>query len=179
MKKMALLLSLLLVSNIAHSETHGRRLGAHVHGTIKIEMAVEGKSVDLSIDGPAESFVGYEYTPKSAKEKKAWAQAVATWNKQLLSKLFIFDKSLGCKINSASFRQEMDEEENKDAKKEAGIHSDINAEAKVTCAIDLAGQSLVVALKKNFPKIKKLAVELVGTETKTIDINSDEQTIKL
>lgn len=168
--------------NIAHAESHGKSKGAHVHGTIKIEMAVEGKSLDLSIDGPAESFVGFEYTPKTANEKKAWSDAESTWNKQLLSKLFILDKSLGCKIVSASFKQEVEEADSinsREAKKEAGVHSDINAEAKVTCSKDLAGQNLVVALKKNFPKIKKLAVELLGTETKTIDINSDEQTIKL
>ena len=176
---MSLIFSLLLISTVANAESHGKSLGAHVHGTIKIEMAVEGKSLDLSIDGPAESFVGFEYSPKTSSEKKSWSAAEKTWNTDLLTKLFILDKNLGCKITSASFKQEMDKDENKDAKKEAGIHSDINAEAKVTCAKELKGQNLIVALKKNFPKIKKLAVEFIGSVTKTIDIQSDEQTIKL
>jgi hypothetical protein len=179
MKKRSLLIFLLLISSFANAESHGKSKGAHVHGTIKIEMAVEGKTIDLSIDGPAESFVGFEYTPKTASEKKAWSNAETTWNKDLLTKIFRLDKSLGCKITSATFKQEMDEEENKDAKKEAGVHSDINADAKITCNKELLGQNLMVALKKNFPKIKKLAVELIGSETKTIDIISDEQTIKL
>lgn len=185
MKKISLVLSTLLFSNLAFAEPHGKSTAAHVHGTIKIEMAVEGKTIDIDIDGPAESFVGFEYAPKSAAEKKAWKDAENLWTKDLLAKLFILDKSLGCKISSSSFKQEMDEHKDshdkKDSKnsKEAGVHSDIEAEGKITCAKDLAGQNLVVALKKHFPKIKSLALELVGNETKTIAINSNEQTIKL
>ena len=180
MKKMSLFLASLLISNIALADHHGKSKGAHVHGTIKIEMAVEGKTIDIDIDGPAESFVGFEYTPKTAKEKKAWSDAETLWTKDLISKLFILDSSLGCKVTEASFKQEVDEDHTaKDTKKEAGVHSDIEAEGKITCLKDLAGQNLVVALKKHFPKIKKLAVELVSTETKTIDINEASQTIKL
>lgn len=182
MKTIPFVLSLALLSNIAMADSHehGKSKGAHVHGTIKIEMAVEGKTIDIDIDGPAEAFVGFEYAPKSAKEKKAWSDAEALWKKDLLTKLFVLDKSLGCTASEASFKQEMEEEEDhKDHKKEAGVHSDIEASAKILCSKDLAGQNLVVALKKHFPKIKNLAVELVSTETKTIDINGSEQTIKL
>ena len=88
---------------------------------------------------------------------------------------------MGCKISQSSFKQETDEHKDgqTDEHKEAGVHSDIEAKAKILCSKDLAGQNLVIALKKNFPKIKKLALELVGNETKTIVINSNEQTIKL
>ncbi len=182
MKKTSLVLTALLMSNIALADHHGKSTEAHVHGTIKIEMAVEGKTIDIDIDGPAESFVGFEYAPKSAAEKKSWSDAENLWKKDLITKLFVLDKSLGCKISEASFKQEMedhhDAKESKD-KKESGVHSDIEAEGKITCAKDMAGQNMVVAIKKHFPKIHKLAVELVSKETKTIDINSNEQTIKL
>lgn len=144
-------------------------MGAHVHGEIKIEMAVEGKKLEISIDGPAESFVGFEYSPKTAEEKKAWTRAENLWKKELLSKLFILDKSLGCVVTNASFKQEV----------ESTSHSDIEAEAEITCSKDLSNQDMIVAVKKHYSKIHKLSVVLVSQEAKTIAIKSNEQLIKL
>ncbi len=187
MKKMSLVLSALLISNIALAEhhNHGKSQDAHVHGALKMEMAVEGKTIDIDIDGPAESFIGFEYAPKTAKEKKTFADAEALWTKELLTKLFILDAKLGCKVTEASFKQEVEDhkenhkEHHKDHKKEAGVHSDIEAEAKITCTGDLKGQNLTVNLKKHYSHIKKLVVDLVGSEVKSIEINQATQAIKL
>jgi len=151
-KKMSLVLSMLLLATPAfaqHKHDHGKGLGAHEHGAIKLEIAVEGKSIEVDLDGPAESFIGFEYAPKTDKEKKAFKDAEALWTKDLLTKLFVLDKKLGCTSSEVSFKQEMDEDHNKGAKKESGTHSDIEAEAKIVCAPDLKGQKLTVAEKKN------------------------------
>ena len=179
MKKISLLFSFLVFSTTTLANEHGKGVGAHEHGSIKLEVAVEGKIIELDIDGPAESFVGFEYSPKTAKEKKTWADAESLWNKDLLTKLFILDKKLGCTSSEVSFKQEVDEEGHKASKKEAGVHSDVEAKAKITCAQDLKGQSLTVGLKKHFPHIKKLTIDLVGSETKTIDVKRSLETIKL
>lgn len=182
MNKIILIISTLLISNIALADTHGKSTAAHVHGTIKIEMAVEDKKINIDIDGPAESFVGFEYKAKSKAEKKAWANAENLWKKDLITKLFVLDKGLGCVVTKATFEQEVDEKhetKNSKGKQEAGVHSDIEAKAEITCAKDMAGQVLIVAIKKHFPNIHKLAVELISTETKTIEIKSNEQLIKL
>lgn len=182
MKKMSLVLSLLLLSNIALADKHqhGKSQDAHVHGALKVEMAVEGKTLEIDIDGPAESFIGFEYLPKTDKEKKTFSDAQALWTKDLLGKLFVLDAKLGCKITESSFKQEVeDHNDHKNHKKEAGVHSDIEAEAKITCDGDLKGQNLAVNLKQHFSHIKKLVVDLVGTEIKSIEIKQASQTIKL
>lgn len=185
MKKMSLVLSTLLLSSMALAEDHhhGKGLGAHEHGAIKLEMAVEGKTLEIGLDGPAESFIGFEYTPATAKEKKTYADAESLWTKDLLTKLFVLDKKLGCKVSDVSFKQEIDAEETKEAtallkkgeKKESGIHSDVEAKAKITCAQDLKGQTVTVSVKKNYPHIKKLSIDLVGSEVKSIDAKAVEE----
>lgn len=185
MKKMSLVLSALLLSSVALAEDHhhGKGVGAHEHGAIKLGMAVEGKMIELDLDGPAESFFGFEYTPATAKEKKAYNDAESLWTKDLLTKLFVLDKKLGCKSSEVSFKQIIDEEETKEAmvllkkgeKKESGIHSDVEAKAKISCAQDLKGQSVVVSVKKNYPHIKKLSIDLVGSEVKSIDAKAVEE----
>jgi hypothetical protein len=182
---MSLVLSTLLLSSIALAEDHhhGKGLGAHEHGAIKLEMAVEGKTLEIDLDGPAESFIGFEYTPFTAKEKKTFSNAESLWTKNLLTKLFVLDKKLGCKASEVSFKQEIDEEETKEAqaklklgsKTESGVHSDIEAKAKITCAQDLKGQSVTVSVKKQYPRIKKLSIDLVGLEVKSIDAKAVEE----
>ncbi len=184
MKKMTLILSTLLVSSVALADHHhGKGMGAHEHGAIKLEMAVEGKTIELDLDGPAESFLGFEYTPSTAKEKKTFSDAESLWTKDLLTKLFVLDKKLGCTSSEVSFKQEIDEDETKEAqaklkkgaKKEAGIHSDVEATAKIICTQDLKGQTVVVSVKKHYPHIKKLSIDLVGSEVKSIDAKAVEE----
>ncbi|MEA9356371.1 DUF2796 domain-containing protein [Bacteriovorax sp. PP10] len=183
---MSLILSTLLLSSVALAASHhdhAKGLGAHEHGAIKLGMAVEGKTIDLDLDGPAESFFGFEYTPSTAKEKKAFNDAESLWTKDLLTKLFVLDKKLGCTSSEVSFKQEIDEEETKEAqaklkkgeRKESGIHSDVEAKAKIICTQDLKGQTVVVSLKKSYPHIKKLSIDLVGSEVKSINAKAVEE----
>ena len=179
MKKMSLVLSmfLLVTPTFAH-EHHSKGLCAHEHGAIKLEIAVEGKTIEIDLDGPAESFIGFEYKPTTEKEKKTFNDAESLWTKDLLTKLFVLDKKLGCMSSEVTFKQENEEDKSKDAKKESGIHSEIEAKAKITCAQDLKGQKVLVSVKKHYPHIRKLTLDLVGSETKSIEAKATEE-IKL
>ncbi len=179
MKKISLVFALALMSSAAFSEhhNHGKGLGAHSHGSIELDIAVEGKVIEVEIDGPSESFLGFEYKPVTDKEKKSFSEAEALWTKELLTKLFVLDKKLGCTTSEIKFEQEL-EDHDKNEKKEAGVHSDIEAKAKITCMQELKGETLTVNVKKHYPKIKKLTIDLVATETKKIEA-SNSQEIKL
>lgn len=186
MKNMSLILSALLLSSVAlardHHHKHGKGIGAHEHGAIKLEMAVEGKTIEIDLDGPAESFLGFEYKPVTVEEKKVFSAAESLWKKDLLTKLFVLDKKLGCKSSEVSFKQDIDEDEkpakrthDRDSRKASGIHSDVEAKAKIICAKDLKGQTIVVSVKKNYPHIKKLSIELVGSSVQSIDAKEVEE----
>ena len=181
MRKMSFIISILVMSFVSLAQAndqhhhHEKGLGSHEHGAIKLEIAVEGKTIDIDIEGPAESFIGFEYTPKTEKEKKAFSDAQSLWTQDLLTKLFILDQNLGCTVTETSFKQEVEE---KKSKKQTGIHSDIEAEAKITCSMELKGLPMTVAVKKHFPKIKKLTIDLIGSETKSINAKASER-IKL
>jgi hypothetical protein len=140
-------------------------LGAHVHGALKLDLAVENNSLFFDLDGPAEAILGFEHAPKSAADKKTFAEAETIWKKDFLSKLFILDKKLDCKTSEVTFKQVM----------EGGSHSDVEAQTKVTCAEKLSGQVLTVALKKQFPHIKKLTIEVIGSEVRSIDSKPVEE----
>jgi hypothetical protein len=149
-------------------------------------MAVEKNIIEIDIDGPAESFLGFEYLPKTAKEKKLFSDLETKWTKHLET-LITFDKKLDCKVNEASFKQVIDEKETAEEqaklkntkKKESGIHSDVEAKAKLTCSSDLNGSEVTISMKKTFKNIKKLSVEILGTETKSVEITKPVQVFKI
>lgn len=177
MKKTIISFALLAINQTMGSE---HSLGAHEHGSIKVGMAIEKNMVEIEIDGPAESFLGFEYLPNTAKEKNLFNNLKVRWIKNL--ELFIaFDKKLHCKTTEASFEQVLDDEkENKsNDKKMKGTHSDLEAKAKLTCSGKLNGTEVRISLKKNFPNIKKLFVEIIGTETKSIEITKAVQILKI
>lgn len=161
----------LLVSASAfgqHKEHH-TSLGAHEHGTVKMAMAIEGRKVEIDMDGPSESFLGFEHIAQSKNDLLALKRAKELWNVEILSKLVMLDSKLNCKIDSASFEQTKPE----------GEHSEIEATAQFTCATDLKGSDMKIGLKDKFPKIKKLKLEIIGAQSKVIDIKKTIEHVKL
>ena len=182
--KTPFILSVLLATSLASASEHS--LGAHEHGTLKLGMAVEKNSVDIDLDGPTESFISFEYLPKTEKEKKVFNNVKNLWEKHFLE-LVTFDKKLNCKISEANFKQIIDQKETAEAqamikdakKKEEGVHSDIEAKAKISCSGDIAGTNVQISLKKQFKNIKKLTVEVISNETKSVEITKPVQSFKI
>ena len=168
MKNTLLIISLLL-SLPTFSGEHA--LGAHEHGSIKLGLAVEKNIVELDIDGPAESFIGFEYLPRTEKEKKVFNNAKNLWEKNFFQ-LVSFDKKLNCKVAEASFTQVLEGTE-------SSGHSDIEAKAKISCMAPVAGTEVQVSLKKYFKNIKKLSAEILSTNTKSVEITKLVQVLKL
>lgn len=163
-----LLLSLISTSTFADNHKHHKQK-SHEHGSAKLEIAVEGNVIDIDLESPAESILGFEHAPKSDAEKMAYATAENKWKKNLMSDLFVLDKSLECMETENSFKQEME-----DHGKKSGTHSEIEAEVKITCKKDPKGQFLTVNLRKHFPKMKKLKIDIVGSTTSSVQAKEIE-----
>lgn len=181
----SMVVSLILLTKI-NAFAMEKNLSAHEHGSVKLAIAVEGNSVDFELDGPTESFINFEYLPKSPKEKEIFQNTKNLWNVKFLE-LISFDKNLNCKLSESSFNQVIDEKETAEEqakikdpkKKEQGVHSDILAKAKVICAKSVIGSEVKISLKKNFKNIKKLMAEILSKDTKSIEIKSESQIVKL
>jgi hypothetical protein len=49
--------------------------GAHVHGLVKLDVAVDAKTLTVQLEAPLDSLVGFEHRPRTAAQKQA-AEAV-------------------------------------------------------------------------------------------------------
>ena len=170
MKQILVLTLCFLASTAALADKHGHghgSLGSHEHGAVTLGIAIDGQTIELDLEGPAESFLGFEHAPKSEKDKKVLAQVKALWESKS-SELVKFDSKLGCVQQEAKFEQEID-----------GSHSEIEASATYACKAKPDGSVAIINLKNHFSEIKKLKVEVVGKQTKEFNINEKSQKITL
>lgn len=159
---------------------HKHALDAHEHGTVKLAFAIEDKTMEVDMEGPAESFIGFEHMPKTENEKLAFSRAQSLWTAELLTKLIMVDSRLNCQIDSATFEQISEAPAAEKKGKKAGEHSEIEAKAKISCkAAGFKGTDVKIGIKDKFPKIKDLTLEVLGTETKSLKIKKTIESVRL
>ena len=92
MKHFLILGTLLLSAPFAYGK---KTLKSHVHGHVKLSVVVDKKQAFIELEGPAESFLGFEHRPKTAKEKASWKNLQSIW-KNKINDMFSIEKSLNC-----------------------------------------------------------------------------------
>lgn len=157
----------LLVSSSAFADKHGHSLGSHEHGAVTLGIAIDGQTIELELEGPAESFLGFEHAPVNQKDKNIFTQTKSLWESKK-SELIKFDSKLGCVQEKAKFEQIIE-----------GNHSEIEASATFLCKMKPDGSVAVVNFKNHFSGIKKLKVEVVGKQSKEFNIKEKSQKINL
>lgn len=143
-------------------------LPSHSHGSVHLDIGVEGKQFLVMLKSPAESFLGFEYSPKSEKEKQALQELKMSWNKNLLLLIEAIDFN-DCKISNSKIEQDVESEG----------HSDISAEAIIICEKDVSGRSLSVELKKSYKRINTIFVQLIRADGTALNQKFDQSSFTL
>jgi hypothetical protein len=88
-------LVLLPLASLALAQQH-----AHTHGRLALDVAVDAKSITLTMEAPLDNFLGFERAPRTDAERKS----VAAMVKQLKAadKLFVTDPRAECQLASVT-----------------------------------------------------------------------------
>lgn len=152
-----------------HKHSHSKTQKAHDHGAAEINLAVEGKKVDIEFHAPAQAIVGFEYVPTSAADKKKQADAIAGL-KANIAKMIVFDPKLGCTIVAKSVEVENPEPD----------HAEVDGDFEATCAQPPAGSKVTFGVTKAYPGLTTVKVQAVGKSGSTgAEIKSDKGTVTL
>ncbi|MEE4095136.1 DUF2796 domain-containing protein [Pseudomonas viridiflava] len=163
----------LAVANAAeeHDHDHGAEhgsLGAHEHGVGRLDVVLEGKTLEFEFDSPAMNIVGFEHEATSAEDKAKLAKA-----REFLLKpnsLFSIADAANCsatsvKVESPLFGDKDDdhEEHAKDGGADHHEHSEIHGTYKFVCDAPAILKKLDLSqIFKTFPDTKKLQVQLIS-----------------
>jgi hypothetical protein len=173
MRPLLLAVALLPLAAQAHDEHEHGSLGKHEHGVAQLNVALDGKTLELEMDSPAMNFVGFEHAATSDADK-ATVAAVQAQLKQPLQ-LLALPASAQCSVQSVELssplfgdapKAEDHDHEHADGdhdEHEGHQHADIDAHYQLTCAQPQDLASLDFApLFKRFPATQKIQVQLIG-----------------
>ncbi|MFF7106268.1 DUF2796 domain-containing protein [Pseudomonas sichuanensis] len=150
-----------------HDHDHGT-LAAHEHGVAKLNVVLDGNTLELELDSPAMNLVGFEHAASTDADKAKVAAARQQLEQPL--KLFGLAQAAGCKdeaqeLQSPLFGDAAHADDDGDAHEhEHGHqHADVNAHYQFTCATPAKLAQLDLdPLFKTFPQTQKINVQLIG-----------------
>lgn len=171
-----ILLSLLALNSFSKEKGPHREHEAHQHGAGTLGIAFEENKGRLEFKIPSESIVGFEYTPKTDKDKKTKESQLAKLEGQIAN-MVVFDSALKCQITKDKVEVVKDEKESAEAHAE---HSDVIANFNVGCEKDPVGTKITFNFQKQFPKIRDLDVQIItGSVQKSVEAKKNGTTVDL
>ncbi len=186
-----------------HDQDKGHRQhGSHVHGIAALNLALEGREVQIELDSPAANIVGFEHAPSSEADHAALDKAVAMLEDG--DRLFKFNDNAGCRMETAKVASELlDEEHEGHAEEKTGehaheakerhdhedhegegegegeTHSEIEATYHFECNAPGKLTQLTIELFEAFPGMEKLKVQyVIESEQGAAELTATDHTVK-
>lgn len=132
---------------------------AHEHGAAKLDVAVSGNAIVLTLDTPLDSVVGYERAPRNEAERNRATQAEATLRDA--GKLFAFDTAAGCSAGKVELKAPVLGWGGAPPAKETG-HADLEATFEFSCQDATKARALEHQLFTAFKSLKRIDVQVAG-----------------
>lgn len=146
----------LLAPHAAAQEQH-----AHVHGLLKLDVAVDGPTLTLAIDSPLDNIVGFERAPNNPAEKKQVEQALARL--RAADTLFQIDPAAGCKIAQIDLDAPLLGLGSVQAKGAAG-HADLEGRFTFRCNDAARVRYIDIALFTAFRNLRQIDAQIAAPQ---------------
>lgn len=144
MTRCIVLIALLALTSTAFA--HGK----HVHGEARLEIAIDKESVELALEMPLDSAVGFEHAPKDAQQKAALDDALRRLGEAGAWRL---SAQAGCTLKSARVEA---------PQFGADGHADLDADYVFLCTHPGELKSIETTLFKAFPRLHRIESQWVG-----------------
>jgi hypothetical protein len=97
------ILALACAASTAGSAAEGfEQHGVHEHGKITFNIALEGSTLSIELDGPADNVVGFEHAPRTDAERKIVTDMAAMLKSG--RDLFVFPPAAACKFMATELK---------------------------------------------------------------------------
>jgi hypothetical protein len=133
---------------------------AHVHGQLRLDIAIEGPTVVIEMESPLENFVGYEHAPKTEAEKKMADDVVSQL--RAADQLFKIDPAANCKLGPVTLRSAALGL----GKSETGAegHADLDGTFAFNCTKATETKFIELALFNAFKNVRQIEAQIVAPE---------------
>lgn len=135
--------------------------GAHVHGLVHLDVAIEARTLTVALEAPLDSLLGFEHRPRTPAQRKAADDAMKRMNKGAslirpaaaaqcaLAKTTVESGALQAAAPSGAEEDE---------------HADLDATFVFTCAQPDKLASIELRLFDAFQRIQRIKVQVAGPQ---------------
>ncbi len=153
---------------------------AHVHGVAALAVAIDGTTLTLQLDAPAESLLGFEHAPRTVRERAAVAETRRTLENA--AALFFPPAAAGCsavraRVESPLFAATAPAAPAAQVAQASSPHADIEAEYVFRCTRPARLAELRVELFAAFPRLARLHVAIAAPGKQTAVTLSPRQRV--
>ena len=141
--------------------------GAHQHGQARLDVAIDGGTLAISLESPLDNLLGFEHAPRNDKQRAAVQKMEAGLQ---AGDLFKANADAGCQFKEVEIEHPFkaaagtSPAKSHDAK---AAHSDADVRWTYQCATPAALRSLDVQLFSRFSGLKSLKVQVAGPRGQT------------
>jgi hypothetical protein len=146
---------------------HAAEQRAHVHGLLKLDIAVDGPSITIAMESPLDSLIGFEHAPRTDDEKKAVEQLVAQL--RAADQLFKVDPAGNCKLGPVALQSpalglDVAPGSVQASAQAAGGHADLDATFSFNCASAPQARFIDVALFTLFKNVRQIDAQIAAPQ---------------
>ncbi|MDQ0069241.1 hypothetical protein J2W34_001015 [Variovorax boronicumulans] len=134
---------------------------AHVHGQMKLDVAIDGPTVVIDMESPLDNIVGFERAPKTDAEKATVEAAVAQL--RAADKLFTIDPAANCKLGPVDLRSGALGLGNPDPNEPPG-HADLDASFSFNCTNAGAAKFIDLNLFSAFKGLRQIDSQIASSQ---------------
>ncbi|ADU35930.1 DUF2796 domain-containing protein [Variovorax paradoxus] len=134
---------------------------AHVHGQMKLDVAIDGPTVVIDMESPLDNIVGFERAPKTDADKATVEAAVAQL--RAADKLFTIDPAANCKLGPVDLRSGALGLGNPDPNEPPG-HADLDATFSFNCTNAAAAKFIDLNLFSVFKGLRQIDSQIASSQ---------------
>ncbi len=167
---------ILFIAPVASTLVHAHG-NAHVHGLIRLNVAIDAKNLTVQIEAPLDSLLGFEHRPRTAAQH----QAVETMLKQMnnVSALIQPAKAAACHSTMVSVEAPVLQSSQPAASKEAD-HADLSARFDFVCEHPDKLAVIALGFFDAFKRVQKIDVQVAGPKSQSKQtLKRPSKTLKL
>ena len=155
----ALLLGVSLPTYAGSNHDHHQH-EAHVHGEARLELVLEGNTLEIAFHSPAHNLLGFEHAPRTDDEHQRITAATTTLSAG--ETLFRLDGG-NCTLQEASVNQQTstDKHDKHDHSNDSETHREFEAQYRYQCTAADTLRRIQIDLTKAFPRVEKITAEWI------------------
>ena len=146
----------LLVACLVGTSPAAQALGAHQHGVVQLDIAVDANRITVQLSSPLDNLLGFEHAPRNEAERSRVAAMLAT----LRGTLFKIDTAGACRAGAVQLSSAALQLGQPDPAEQQAGHADLDASFEFECSTAARAGFVDTALFERFAGIQRIEVQL-------------------